>query len=150
MTTTDLAAVLNRNGFTATDAHTYRHPDARDVLVIVTEGETTRVNVAAREPGTTQRFGWEIDLHGAPAAVLDATVRAACTPPDTYTVIGVWLNDTPVPVGAIHGRHDVTGDMPNDVLPEGCWATTVTAPGPDTAQHRAVADMRGGDGDEEE
>lgn len=139
----ELAAVLGSHGFTATDHRTYRHADRHDLLVMLTDGDTTRVNVAAREPETSQRFGWEIDLHGAPAAVLDAMLRAVSTPPDTYTVIGIWLNDTPVPVGAIHGRHDVTGDMPDDVLPEGCWATSVTAPDPDTAQQIAAADMRG-------
>ena len=79
--------------------------------------------------------------------MLDAVLRAVSTPPDTYTVIGVWINDTPAPVGAIHGRHDITGDMPDDVLPGGCWATSVTAPDPDTAQQTAAADMRGDNDD---
>lgn len=142
-TANELAAVLQRHGFAATDNdRIYRHTDEHDLLVVITDGEATHVNVAAREPDTSQRFGWEIDLHGAPAAVLDATLRAACTPPDVYTVVGVWINDTPVPVGTIHGRHEVTGDMPDDVLPGGCWATSVAAPDPDTAQQRAAADMR--------
>ena len=50
----ELAAVLGSHGFTAASDHrTYRH----DLLVMLTDGDTTRVNVAAREPGTTQRFG---------------------------------------------------------------------------------------------
>lgn len=27
----------------------------------------------------------------------------------TYTVIGVWLNDKPVTVGVVEGRHNVDG-----------------------------------------
>lgn len=32
--------------------------------------------------------------------------------------------------------------MPDDELPEGCWAHPVTAPDADTAQQRAAAEMR--------
>jgi len=91
--------MLGAHGFTATsDDGNAEH----DLLVTLTDGDTTRVN-----------------LHGAPAAVLDATLRAARTPPDTHTVVGVCLGSTPVAVGAIHGDPRGRG-----ALPDGCWART--------------------------
>lgn len=60
---------------------------------------------------------------------------------ETYTVIGVWLGDRPIPVGVISGIHDVSyGD--NDEFPDGLWATNVEASSEYLAQFVAVDEMK--------
>lgn len=72
--------VLHRHGYVAidTDASRFHHPTGRAV-VAVTDAETTSATIAAPAPDSTQRYRWEIDLHGVPAAILDATLSAAAT-----------------------------------------------------------------------
>lgn len=68
-------------------------------------------------------------------------LRRALTPPNLYTVIGVWQDDEPIPVGVIAGEHDVTdGDL--NEFEDGLWATSVAAPDSATAQHLAIDEMR--------
>lgn len=57
-----------------------------------------------------------------------------------YTVIGVWLNDEPVPVGVVEGDHEVGGG--DDAWDEGAWATSVDAPDMGSAQELAVQEMK--------
>jgi hypothetical protein len=64
-----------------------------------------------------------------------------------WTVIGVWLCDEPVTTGVVAGRHDVSGGD-TEQFPQGCWATSVSAPDPDTAEAEAVAEMRGDTSDD--
>jgi len=55
-------------------------------------------------------------------------------------VVGVWLDDRPVPVGVILGQHQVfDGDAAT--FPEGLWATSVPADDSSQAQRLAVAEM---------
>jgi hypothetical protein len=72
------------------------------------------------------------------AALLAAT---AADLPHQYTVVGVWQEDQPIPVGVIAGEHPVhDGDA--TAFAQGLWATSVTAPDSTTAQQLAVAEMR--------
>jgi hypothetical protein len=74
------------------------------------------------------------------AGLLAAT---ATRPPAGYTVVGVWMNDQPIPVGVIAGEHQVhDGDATE--FEQGLWATSVAAPDSSTAQQRAVDEMREG------
>ena len=58
-----------------------------------------------------------------------------------YTVIGVWMSGTPVPVGVIEGTHGVEGgDW--DAFEEGLWSTSVEAKDVYQAEDAAVAEMR--------
>jgi len=57
-----------------------------------------------------------------------------------YTVVGVWLDDTPVPVGVIAGEHTICGGN-DEQFPEGLWATSVNAEDADAAETAAVAEM---------
>jgi hypothetical protein len=68
-------------------------------------------------------------------------LRRALTPPDVYTVIGVWQDDEPIPVGVIAGDHEVT-DGDDSEFEDGLWATSVVAPDAATAQQLAIDEMR--------
>jgi hypothetical protein len=77
----------------------------------------------------------------------------------TWSVIGFWFNDEPVPVGVVEGDHQVYGgdalsagyDSPVDGS-QGPWAVSVTAPDAETAEELAVEQMLDecDDDDEEE
>jgi hypothetical protein len=71
-----------------------------------------------------------------------------------WTVLGVWVGDEAVPIGAIHGQHEVHGENPCDWFPEGVWATSVDAPDEDAAYAAARAEMHStlsdGAGDDDE
>lgn len=75
-------------------------------------------------------------------------VRATgCPTPDPdaenmWTVIGVWLDDVPVPLGVIAGQHSVTGGDSYDEFEQGPWATSVIADHDYAAEQAAVAQMR--------
>ena len=71
------------------------------------------------------------------AVLLEAT---AVRPPASYTVIGVWSGNEPVPVAVIVGDHQVHDSA--TVVEHGLWSTIVLAPDSTTAQQRAVARMR--------
>ncbi|WP_159601312.1 hypothetical protein [Agromyces humi] len=60
-----------------------------------------------------------------------------------YTVIGVWVNDTPVSVGVVAGTHQVDGGNDLDDIDgsQGPWALTVTAADPFTAEDIAIVAM---------
>jgi hypothetical protein len=58
----------------------------------------------------------------------------------TYTVIGVWLNDKPVTVGVIEGRHNVDGGD-QETFTQGVWATSVDAVDVEQAEAFAKGDM---------
>jgi len=58
----------------------------------------------------------------------------------TYTVIGVWLGDQPVPIGVIEGQHEVHGGDDSE-FPEGLWATSVTAADPGQAEQAAITEL---------
>jgi hypothetical protein len=64
-------------------------------------------------------------------------LRRALTPPDVYTVIGVWQDDQPIPVGVIAGEHEVSGGDSSRL-----WATSVTAPDEATAEQFAIEEMQ--------
>ena len=68
-------------------------------------------------------------------------LQRALTPPNRYTVIGVWLDDEPIPVGVIAGAHDVTHGHDSE-FGDGSWSTSVAAPDPATAQQAAIDEMR--------
>jgi hypothetical protein len=57
-----------------------------------------------------------------------------------FTVVGVWLDDRPVPVGVIDAAHQVAGGD-TDAFPEGLWVTCVPADDAIHAQRLAVAQM---------
>ena len=81
-------------------------------------------------------------LANTPAPLIDAAERDEAPEPApwTYTVVGVWLDDRPVPVGVILGQHQVfDGDAAT--FPEGLWATSVPADDSSQAQRLAVAEM---------
>ena len=59
---------------------------------------------------------------------------------NNWTVIGVWVGDSPVPVGVIRGAHDVEGGDESE-FPDGLWATTVQASDAADAESVAVAEM---------
>jgi hypothetical protein len=61
--------------------------------------------------------------------------------PTAFTVVGIWENNEPVPVGVIAGDHHVIGGD-ESALDQGGWATSVTAPDPATARAWAVTTMR--------
>ena len=58
---------------------------------------------------------------------------------ETYTVVGVWYSDEPIPVGVIKGEHDVTGG--DETHFDGLWATSVDSTSADRAEAEAVAKM---------
>ncbi len=60
-----------------------------------------------------------------------------------FTVVGVWIDDEPIPVGVIAGHHDVSGGDAEQ-FPQGVWATSVSAEHDVDAEQAAVADMRAG------
>ena len=68
---------------------------------------------------------------------------------NNWTVIGVWLGDSPVPVGVIRGTHDVEGGDESE-FPDGLWTTTVQASNAADAESAAVAEMSGDDEDDSE
>lgn len=72
---------------------------------------------------------------------IEAMVRATV---ETYTVVGVWDGTLPVPVAVIRGEHEVAGGQSERF--DGLWATSVEAMDVDTAEHLAVAAMRGQNG----
>jgi len=87
-----------------------------------------------------------VEVLGHVADLVNHTVAgllAATAPqlPNAYTVIGVWQEDEPIPVGVIAGEHPVH-DGDERAFPQGRWATSVTAPDSTTAQQLAVAEMR--------
>lgn len=64
-----------------------------------------------------------------------------------WTVIGFWLEDTPVVAGVVAGNHDVDGggdcdggDIGGSSL-RGPWATAVTASSAEDAEELAVEEM---------
>lgn len=70
----------------------------------------------------------------------------ACPPPadvdlDVFTVVGVWIDDEPVPVGVIAGDHQVSGGD-EEQFPQGVWATCVTAADDVEAEQVAIAALR--------
>jgi hypothetical protein len=71
------------------------------------------------------------------AVLLEAT---AVRPPASYTVIGVWSDNEPIPVGVIVGDHQVHDGA--TVFERGLWSTSVLAPDSTTAQQLAVAQLR--------
>ncbi len=71
------------------------------------------------------------------AVLLEAT---AVRPPASYTVIGVWSGNEPVPVAVIVGDHQVHDGA--TVVERGLWSTSVLAPDSTTAQQLAVAKLR--------
>lgn len=62
-------------------------------------------------------------------------------PSRTYTVLGVWDGDQPVPVGVVNGDHQVTGGA-EEHWQQGLWATSSVAADPAEAEAAAVAEMR--------
>jgi hypothetical protein len=68
-------------------------------------------------------------------------LRRALTPPDVYTVIGVWRDDEPIPVGVIAGEHEVSGGDDSE-FEQGLWATSVAAPDSATAEQLAIDEMQ--------
>jgi len=83
-----------------------------------------------------------------------ATLRRAggCLPGDAstagdeareaYTVIGVWIDDDPVPVGVVAGEHTVSGGEDFERFPQGVWATMVIAVHDLEAERHAIDQMR--------
>ncbi len=59
----------------------------------------------------------------------------------SYTVIGVWLEDTPIVVGVIAGSHEVYGGD-EQRFPEGLWATSVDASTVEQAEQLAKVEIR--------
>jgi hypothetical protein len=60
----------------------------------------------------------------------------------TWTVIGVWLNDEPVRVACVQGRHEVLGDDDYGIFEQGTWATWVEAETWQDAETSAVKAMK--------
>ncbi|GAA1884122.1 hypothetical protein GCM10009687_60630 [Asanoa iriomotensis] len=58
-----------------------------------------------------------------------------------FTVVGVWVDDEPIPVGVIAGRHDVSGGD-GERFGQGVWAATVDADDERDAEQAAVAVVR--------
>lgn len=56
-----------------------------------------------------------------------------------WTVIGAWIDDEPVPFGAVRGSHGVEGGGGGDY--DQPWATSVEADSADEAIREAVAEM---------
>jgi threonine dehydrogenase-like Zn-dependent dehydrogenase len=71
------------------------------------------------------------------AVLLEAT---AVRPPASYTVIGVFSDNEPIPVAVIVGDHHVHDGA--TVFERGLWSTSVLAPDSTTAQQLAVAQLR--------
>jgi hypothetical protein len=91
-----------------------------------------------------EALGRVADLINHEVAVYDAVTAAPQPDPAAaavYTVLGVWNEDEPVPVGVVAGDHQVTGGSGRH-FEQGLWATSVTAADADTAEQAAVADMR--------
>jgi hypothetical protein len=63
----------------------------------------------------------------------------------TWTVIGVWLNDIPVRIAGIEGKHEVYGEDDLDIFEQGTWATWVDADTWEEAEVAAIEDMRARD-----
>jgi hypothetical protein len=84
-----------------------------------------------------EALGHVADLVNTEAGLL----RRALTPPDVYTVIGVWQDDQPIPVGVIAGDHEVNGGDSSQ-FEQGMWATYVTAPDSATAEQLAIGEMQ--------
>lgn len=61
--------------------------------------------------------------------------------PGTWTVIGAWVEDQAIVTGTIPGTHSVYGGDDYDAFPQGCWATSATAPDASTAESIAVDEM---------
>jgi hypothetical protein len=57
-----------------------------------------------------------------------------------YTVIGVWLDDKPVVVGAIPGHHEVYGGD-EETFGEGLWFCCVNADDVAEAEQMAKVDV---------
>lgn len=57
-----------------------------------------------------------------------------------YTVTGVWQKETPLPVSAIPGTHDVCFGS-TDHFEDGLWASRVKAHSADEAMRAAIQDM---------
>ena len=60
----------------------------------------------------------------------------------TWTVIGVWLNDVPVRIAGLEGKHEVYGDDDYVLFEQGTWATWVEAETWEEAEAAAIKDMR--------
>jgi hypothetical protein len=57
-----------------------------------------------------------------------------------WTVIGVWRDDEPIPLGVINGRHMLDGQ--DEECPDDVWAELAEADGASSAETAAVAKMR--------
>ena len=60
----------------------------------------------------------------------------------TWTVIGVWLNDEPVRIACVEGKHEVYGDDDYAIFEQGTWATWVEAGTWEDAEAAAVKGMK--------
>lgn len=80
-------------------------------------------------------------LDAAGHRVCDGAAAGGSPSSRTYTVLGVWEDDEPVPVGVVDGEHQVTGGADRR-WEQGLWATSVTAADPAEAEAAAVAEMR--------
>jgi hypothetical protein len=60
----------------------------------------------------------------------------------TWTVIGVWLNDEPVRIACVEGKHEVYGDDDYTIFEQGTWATWVEARTWEEAEAAAVTGMK--------
>lgn len=56
-----------------------------------------------------------------------------------WTVLGAWLYDEPVTIGAVRGDHWVYGG--DDAFPEGTWATYVVANDVSGAEAAAIEEV---------
>jgi hypothetical protein len=77
---------------------------------------------------------------------LDLRLSAKGESPDawcgtSWTVLGVWRGDNPIPVGVIRGYHQVDGGDWEE-FPMGLWATGVDADDVAGAQAAAIEEMR--------
>lgn len=104
-----------------------------DLLTELRSCDTSGIDAAV------ETLGHVAELVNAEADLL----RRALTPPDVYTVIGVWQDDEPIPVGVVAGEHEVSGGDSGE-FEQGVWATSVVAPDSATAEHLAIDEMRVG------
>ena len=84
-----------------------------------------------------EALGHVADLVNREAALL----QRGMTPRGVYTVIGVWQDDEPIPVGVVAGVHQVS-DGDSTQFEQGLWSTCVAARDTTTAQQLAVEEMR--------
>lgn len=84
----------------------------------------------------------EPPLHGDALATVE--VEYLCVSVDEveqrWTVVGVWLDGTPVVTGVVAGEHQVSGGD-GMYFPDGLWATHVDAVSADAAEGLAADEM---------